>query len=75
MKSRIKSTNAVKVISEKETVSTFIYLDLENSQRAAYRLLQDIKDDLKAEDDKVMSIIARWINFEKYFEYEFKPSL
>ncbi len=57
------------------------FSDLDNSIRAAYKILQDVLPQLKSNkkdpSQKAMELIwvmmSRWINFETWFSYEKKP--
>jgi len=50
------------------------FSDLDNSIRACYKILLDIKKQLKEGDDnKIWACMSKWINFERHFTYEREP--
>jgi hypothetical protein len=51
------------------------FADLENSIRCAYRILSELVTVLEPKHPKVFAVMARWVNFERYFDIERKPNL
>jgi hypothetical protein len=70
-----KSELANKTIKEKESGLLMPFADLENSIRCAYRILSELVTVLEPKHPKVFAVMARWVNFERYFDIERKPNL
>lgn len=53
------------------------FCDLDNSIRAAYKILLDVRNKFEEgpskPQNKIWIALARWINFEKWFAYEREP--
>ena len=62
---------------EREPVRSSPFSDLDNSIRAAYKILLDIRahldDGPSKKEHKIWIGLARWINFEKWYGYEKEP--
>ena len=68
---------AYKEILEREPNRASAFSDLDNSIRAAYKILLDVRGKLEEggtrKEHKIWIGLARWINFEKWFSYEKEP--
>lgn len=72
----MQSKEAYKDIIEREPNRTSAYSDLDNSIRAAYKILLDVRTQLEEtpkKEHKIWIGLARWINFEKWYAYEREP--
>lgn len=74
IKKSMKTKDVYKLISEREPNRVSCFSDLDNSIRACYKILLEIRKQLKdGEDNKVWACMSKWINFERNFSYELEP--
>jgi hypothetical protein len=77
IKKSMQSKEAYKEILEREPNRASAFSDLDNSIRAAYKILLDVRGKLEEggtkKEHKIWIGLARWINFEKWFSYEKEP--
>jgi hypothetical protein len=77
IKKSMQNKEAYKSISEKEPHRTSPFSDLDNSIRAGYKILLDIRDQLEEgsskKEYKIWVVLSRWLNFEKWFSFEKEP--
>jgi len=73
----MQSKEAYKSIIEKEPKRVSAFSDLDNSIRAGYKILLDVKGQLEEssskKEHKIWIALSRWINFEKWFSFEKEP--
>lgn len=71
IKKSMQNKEAYTSICEKEPHRTSPFCDLDNSIRAGYKILLDIKDQLEEgsskKEFKIWIVLARWLNFERWF--------
>lgn len=72
-----------KIIQEREPDRISCFSDLDNSIRAAFKILQDVLPQLREKkresSQKGMELVwvtmAKWINFTNWFSFEKKPRI
>ena len=73
----MQNKEAYKCIAEREPNRSSPFSDLDNSIRAGYKILLEIRDQLEEgpskKEYKIWLALSRWINFEKWFSYEKEP--
>lgn len=73
----MQSKDAFEDIQQREPNRTSAFSDLDNSIRAAYKILLELKSQFEEgpskPQNKIWIALARWINFEKWFGYEREP--
>ena len=74
IKKSMQTKEAYKSIIERQPNRTSAFSDLDNSIRAGYKILLDIKNQLEEgsskKEFKIWIVLSRWVNFQKWFSYE-----
>ena len=77
IKKSMQSKDAYKDIVDREPNRASAFSDLDNSIRAAYKILLDVRAQLEdggvKKEHKIWIGLSRWVNFEKWFAYEREP--
>lgn len=70
----MQSKDIFKLISDKEPKRICAFSDLDNSIRAGYKILLDVKDQLEEgnskKESKIWIVLSKWINFQQWFSFE-----